>query len=268
MSRLSNSYTHPIAGLQFVLAGALLTMGACASKGTTPQVVAGANAQAAPENKGVKPASLIDPANPPVVEVSGIKDGELNLNSSIQLKVKVSKYPMESGWQEAVVALNDSVVKRLADAEATVDVSDGLVEGPNRISVYLARSWGEVVKSPRAIESFVFFHKKKDLSSLGSSGAKLASAPGIFLVSPRGTYAGADAKKIAFDFFLPQNQGRRYRVYYILDGVTRELYSDGTPFYFYNLGVGNHNLKIEIVDAKGKSMHGPFAKTESMFRVE
>lgn len=239
----------------------LAGLNACASKSNSGGVGT-LGTQAASTSQIPRGPSPIDPAKSPVVNISGIADGDLIVGSSVKFKVAITNYPMESGWQEGRVVLNHALVERLSNTSSSIELSSGLKEGLNRITVYLARSFNESIKAPGSFSSVQFFFKKKE-ASVGSG-----TSAGLLLVSPELSYKAEGARKIPFDFFVTHSQGRRYRVYYTLDGATREVSAEGAPYYFYNLAPGNHNLLVELIDTKGKPVKSAFGKTETQFRIE
>jgi hypothetical protein len=236
-----------------------LTLVACSTE-TRKSSENATPSQASAQEKG---PSLIDPANPPKVYVRGIGEGDLVLGKVPEIEIEVTGYPLEKGWQTATVLLNRAVIERVVEPKKTLRISSAsLVEGLNQIVVYLERSWGESIKGSTASTSVTFFYSKKDAAIARNIG------PSILLILPRGNYKDSAAKKIMFDFLILNGSSRKYRVYYSLAGELREVTVENAPYYFYNLPVGSHTLKVELVDSRGKPLGTPFAATEAEFKIE
>jgi hypothetical protein len=176
----------------------------------------------------------------------------------------IENYPVGEGWQHAVVWVNDSVSLKVLRPQESLVVREGLIPGLNLIRTYLVRSWGESLKFPDAFDSRSVF-----VQAQSPGNPKWLRQPILTLVSPRGTFRGADAKSVSFDFLVsgatlgPNGP----KVVYSLNGEQRVL-NAVDAYRFQNLKPGKYDLKLEVVDSRGRPYSSPFSKAFSSFIVE
>jgi len=212
--------------------------------------------------KELRASSPIDPKNLPKVEIKGVRDDEFVIGGALKFQISVSNYPMAKDWQFAQVFLNRRPLAPMTLESQNFEVIEGLNAGLNQITVYLARSSGLPVKSPLAVASVHFFYSKKV-----DTGDEKTEA-GIFIISPNKSSRILAQGITPFDFVISKAMGRKLKVYYTLDGTTREVAPEAAPFEFVNLAKGPHLLKVELLDSKGKKLKGAFVKDEVQFLVE
>ncbi len=128
-----------------------------------------------------------------------------------------------------------------------------LAEGNNVILAFLARSYHESIKSPKAyvFQQFVVGEGEKTDETQAM----------LFYSRPKGNYATeAETDKILLDFFLLNTElsPDGYKVRVTLDGEEYIL-SKWAPYFIEGLEWGSHSIRIELIDKDGKLVEGPFS---------
>jgi hypothetical protein len=96
-------------------------------------------------------------------------------------------------------------------------------------------------------------------------------APNLPLLTynlPQGEYMGADAADILLNFIVTgvELSPRGYRVQYYIDGK-RFIATRCRTYPIKNLEPGYHSIRLELIDPKGRVVHGPFNSVERMILV-
>ncbi len=189
--------------------------------------------------------SKIDPKNPPTLEVTGMSPGSF-VESAKNLEIVVkSKNVVESGLKTSVF-VNGELFKTLNSSEEKVNLQSSVKEGLNTVALSAVMPDGSFVKHPESFKYVNFVFKKKPESKMETSLSP------VLISSPRGVYSGDNRFKILFDYIF-KPQGTLPKIYYSLNGETRELQGWG-PHYFQNLSSGIYKLKVWEVDKNGKSI--------------
>lgn len=136
-------------------------------------------------------------------------------------------------------------------------VSNQLEDGNYVVLAFLSRSYHESVKSTGA------FH----VENLNVGGAAVEeadlSAPHLFYSRPKGTYKGEDTKKLMLDFYLVNtsigSDGNKVRA--TING-NEFMIDEWVPYYIEGLPMGEVSIKLELLDAEGALIEGPFNSVE------
>ncbi|MCX7718894.1 MAG: hypothetical protein N2111_10910 [Candidatus Sumerlaeaceae bacterium] len=85
---------------------------------------------------------------------------------------------------------------------------------------------------------------------------------------PQGEYMGPDAADILLNFLVTgvELSPRGYRVQYYIDGK-RFIASRCRTYPIKNLEPGYHSIRLELIDPKGRLVHGPFNSVERLILV-
>lgn len=142
-------------------------------------------------------------------------------------------------------------------------VSNQLGDGNYVVLAFLSRSYHESVKSPGA------FHVEN--LNVGDAGVEEAdlTAPHLFYSRPKGTYKGEDTKKLMLDFYLLNTtispDGNKVRA--TINGK-EFMIDEWAPYYIEGLPLGEVNIKLELLDAEGNGIEGPFNSVERSVTLE
>ena len=143
------------------------------------------------------------------------------------------------------------------------DFTHSLEEGQHVILAFLSRSYHESVKNPNA---FVV-----EVVNVGDQPAEEVdlSAPHMFYSRPKGTYSGADTEKLLLDFYLLNvelsPEGNKVRA--TVNG-NEFLFSEWQPYVVEGLEPGEVTVKLELIDAAGNVIPGPFNTVERTVTLE
>lgn len=142
-------------------------------------------------------------------------------------------------------------------AHYMADVPDELEAGNYTVLAFLSRSYHESVKSPGA-----YHIENITVGDVEAEGADL-EAPHLFYSRPKGTYKGADTEKVMVDFYLLNTElseeGNKVRVTINGNAFTVDVWA---PHYIENLPMGENTIKLELIDAEGNLIEGPFNSVE------
>lgn len=136
-------------------------------------------------------------------------------------------------------------------------VSNQLDDGNYVVLAFLSRSYHESVKSAGA-----FHIENLNVGGAGVEEADLA-AQHLFYSRPKGTYKGDDTKKLMLDFYLANTtispDGNKVRA--TINGKAFMI-DEWAPYYIEGLAMGEVNIKLELIDAEGNAIEGPFNNVE------
>ena len=142
-------------------------------------------------------------------------------------------------------------------------VNDMLDEGNYVVLAFLSRSYHESVKSEGA-----FYVENLTLGDVEANDADL-TAPHLFYSRPKGTYKGDDTKKVMLDFYLLNTtlsaDGNKVRA--TING-TEFMIDEWAPHYIEGLEMGTVTIKLELIDADGNAVPGPFNSVERTVTLE
>lgn len=142
-------------------------------------------------------------------------------------------------------------------------INDQLDAGNYVVLAFLSRSYHESVKSPDAyhVENLVVGDVEPDSADL--------TAPHLFYSRPKGTYTGADTEKVMLDFYLLNTSlsvdGNKVRA--TING-NEFVIDEWAPYYIEGLPMGRNEIKLELIDAEGNLIPGPFNSVERAITLE
>ena len=142
-------------------------------------------------------------------------------------------------------------------AHYMADVPDELEAGNYVVLAFLSRSYHESVKSEGA-----YFIENITVGDVEASEADLTT-PHLFYSRPKGTYSGADAEKVMLDFYLLNEtisaDGNKVKA--TING-NEFMIEEWAPHYIEGMPMGENTIKLELIDAEGNPIEGPFNSVE------
>lgn len=139
----------------------------------------------------------------------------------------------------------------LYEPNAEVELS----EGNHVVLAFLSRSYHESVKEPTA-----YALQKFRVGDAGPEGGGIdLSGQHMFYSRPKGSYSGADTERLMLDFYLVNTSisptGNRVRA--TINGTEFEI-TEWVPHVIEGLPLGEVEIRLELVDAQGNLIPGPF----------
>lgn len=133
-------------------------------------------------------------------------------------------------------------------AHYTNNFKKKLNDNNNVILAFLSRSYHESVKNPNA---FVLTQIGEDKIDLNNEF--------LFYSRPKGTYKGKDTEKLLLDFYLINTkispEGNKVKA---TINDTEFIITEWAPYYLQGLPKGEVKIKLELLNAEGKLVDGPF----------
>lgn len=142
-------------------------------------------------------------------------------------------------------------------------VSNTLDEGNYVVLAFLSRSYHESVKSDGA-----YYVENLTVGDVEESPVDL-NGPHLFFSRPKGTYKGADTEKLMLDFYLLNTDlsadGNKVKA--TINGE-EFMIEEWAPYYIEGLDKGEVSIKLELIDAEGNAIPGPFNVVERKVMLE
>lgn len=129
--------------------------------------------------------------------------------------------------------------------------SKQIEEGHHVLLAFLSRSYHESVKNAFLVQPITVGEPEGDAPDL--------SAPHLFYSRPKGTYSGKDTEKLLLDFFLVNTEisetGNNVKA--TINGE-EFMITEWTPYVIEGLEKGEVEIQLQLVDADGNLIPGPF----------
>ncbi|MEC7519800.1 MAG: hypothetical protein VYE22_08040 [Myxococcota bacterium] len=207
----------------------------------------------------------------PSLRILAPRDGATIRRGNVSLRLRLQ------GWElaadpgnhvhvivdnEPYIAVRD--VSEPLDLNALVQENLGheLSEGTHVVRVFPSRGHHESVKQDGAFAMVTFHYRSQ------TEGFELdADAPMLTFSRPKGCYPVGE--RVLLDFYLSHAELAEdgLRVRYDLDGAIQGDITSWVPHYLENLPALEHTLQLQLVDAEGNPVPGPFNDTTRTFRV-
>ena len=207
----------------------------------------------------------------PSLRIVAPRDGATIRRGNVSLRLRLQ------GWElaadpgnhvhvivdnEPYIAVRD--VSEPLDLNALVQENLGheLSEGTHVVRVFPSRGHHESVKQDGAFAMVTFHYRSQ------TEGFELdADAPMLTFSRPKGCYPVGE--RVLLDFYLSHAELAEdgLRVRYDLDGAIQGDITSWVPHYLENLPALEHTLQLQLVDAEGNPVPGPFNDTTRTFRV-
>ncbi|MAD96061.1 MAG: hypothetical protein CMB99_01925 [Flavobacteriaceae bacterium] len=144
-------------------------------------------------------------------------------------------------------------------AHYEANFSKEIPNGVHHLVAFLSRSYHESVKNENSVVVKKLVVGENATDSLGLN----MDAPTLIYSRPKGTYKGKDAKNLLLDFFVLNTElsenGNKVKA--TING-NEFLISEWTPHVVKGLPMGEVSISLELIDAEGNLIPGPFNKVE------
>ena len=207
----------------------------------------------------------------PSLRIVAPRDGATIRRGNVSLRLRLQ------GWElaadpgnhvhvivdnEPYIAVRD--VSEPLDLNALVQENLGheLSEGTHVVRVFPSRGHHESVKQDGAFAMVTFHYRSQ------TEGFELdADAPMLTFSRPKGCYPVGE--RVLLDFYMSHAELAEdgLRVRYDLDGAIQGDITSWVPHYLENLPALEHTLQLQLVDAEGNPVPGPFNDTTRTIRV-
>lgn len=150
-------------------------------------------------------------------------------------------------------------------AHYTTEFTKNIPDGQHIVLSFLSRSYHESLKHRGAYDLRIVNVGPERATPLNAD----LSAPHMFYSRPKGTYSGADTKKVMLDFYLVNTtlsaEGNKVRA--TING-NEFMLEQWLPFMMEGLPAGENTVKLELVDASGTLIPGPFNSVTRTFTLQ
>jgi hypothetical protein len=145
------------------------------------------------------------------------------------------------------------------------EVPNRLSEGAHTVRVFPARSYGESLKGENTFAATTFY-----VGSKGGGQAADLGAPYLTYNEPSEAIQVKESKPALLDFYVTNAElsPDGYKVKVTLDGAISRLITVWRPYYIYGLKSGKHTIRLQLLDADGHQVAGPFNDTMRTFTVK
>jgi hypothetical protein len=190
------------------------------------------------------------------------------------VKLDIKNWKTAPGDSHVHLILDAKPYKPIFDPKAPVKLSDltggdPLAEGQHILVAFPSRANHESVKLPNALATVEFW--------VGKKGEKIQdpTKPMLIYSRPKGEYKGDMASHVLVDFQLVNDKlaAGKDHVHIAVTGPgidgekTADATTFGPPFYLDNLQDGSYSVKLELLDADGKALPGPWNANTRAFTV-
>ncbi len=129
-------------------------------------------------------------------------------------------------------------------------------DGTHHLLAFLSRSYHESIKAPKA-----HIARKVRVENGSIVESSEITDPMLFFSRPKGTYVGADTKKVMLDFYpLNVDLKKDYKVKLHVNGEVTML-DEWQPYYIENLPFGQNSIGIALVYNDGSPVPGLHTST-------
>lgn len=177
----------------------------------------------------------------------------------VKVRLQVKNWNTAAGGPHVHVILDNEEYRRIDDPAQPVDLGD-LPAGEHWLRVFPSRATHESVKTPGAFAAVRFF--------VGARPAEAAAVPSpnptLTYSRPKGRYEGDAMNRVLLDFYLTDVElsPTGNKVHYWIDGANEGDITAWVPHWIEHLSEGTHRITLELRDAQGAPIAGPFNRTE------
>ena len=246
---------------------ATLALAACAA-GKQAQSEGGPNGpsrEAQQESRNLELDGWADEFADVKLTIASPQQGEVLKPGDVAVQLQLENYEVWKDGAHVHLFLDDHPYIPIYDVSQPVMLDD-VAPGAHVLRAFPSRPWHESIKSSPDAFAIVRFVVGEDDGKWAYDPAK----PILTQSRPKGTYAGENAKRILFDYYLKNAELSEggYRVRWTLDGE-EHFATDWQPLWWENLSEGDHELTMELVDQDGAPVeNGGLNTTRRTFTVK
>lgn len=264
--------------LSLIALVSLVVLSGCGGEGGSVEI------EQVPRSPAIEDASaeITSPADGAVLDKADVSVvvGAKNFETGIQTETERADSIANSGnGQHFHMILDNQPYMANYEAGEPFEV-EGLDAGAHTLITFPSRSYHESVKGPGAYTfpnfyggyDFITFYVKEE------TGEPMLNDkdPALVYSRPKGTYSGADTKRILMDFYLHNVELSEdgYKAQYTIRSaeddskVASATLTKWTPAYVKGLSPGTYAVNLKLLDADGNVVEGPFNDTTREITVK
>lgn len=189
----------------------------------------------------------------------------------VKLHILLKNWELSPEGKHVHVIVDNEPYIAVRDVSGNIDLNKLVEEnlghelepGTHVVRAFPSRAHHESVKESSPFDVAVFHYKEKDEDFELDEGAPL-----LTYSRPKGCNEAGE--RVLLDFYLANTElsedGTRVR--YTVDGETTGEITQWTPHYIENLPLGEHEVALQLIDAEGELIDGPFNATTRTISVE
>ncbi|HEY8432336.1 MAG TPA: hypothetical protein VIL20_28380 [Sandaracinaceae bacterium] len=228
-----------------------------------PETAGGEGAPAAPVRVVAGERTPIEGAAP-TIRITAPRNGQRIARGDVMLRLTLRNWPLEPepGRHVHVIVDNEPYIA-VRDVSQPINLNQlvqqnlghELAQGTHVVRVFPSRGHHESVKTDGAF-AVVVFHYGAPTEGFSFD----PSAPLLTYSRPKGCNPAGE--RVLLDFYLSNVELSRdgHRVRYEIDGEGGEI-TEWVPHWIENLPIGEHTIRLTLVDAQGQGVPGPFNDT-------
>jgi hypothetical protein len=207
----------------------------------------------------------------PTLTLRAPKNGALITSDKVEVTLALKGWPLSPDGNHVHLIIDNEPYIAVRDVEKPIDLralmqkelGHDLVEGTHVLRAFPSRGHHESVKEPGAFVVATFHFKKK-------SGDNALDPKAALLTYSRPKGCVEVGQRALLDFYVSNTKlsAQDSRVRYTIDGALSGDIVSWTPHYIENLAEGEHSLRLQLVNAKGEPVAGPFNDTTRTIQVQ
>ena len=206
----------------------------------------------------------------PTIRITAPRNGQ-TLRGNVSLLLRLANWTLAPApGQHVHVIVDNEPYIAVRDVSGALDLSalvqenlgHELAPGTHTVRVFPSRGHHESVKSEGAFAMVQF-----NLTSATEGFELDADAPMLTFSRPKGCNAAGE--RILLDFYVSNTElaADGARVRWVLDDAMEGVITSWVPHYIEGLPTMNHTLQLQLVDAEGNVLPGPYNDTTRTFQV-
>lgn len=246
--------------------------------------------QSSPEVKEqirVLPVPRTPESNTVILAIAVPKDGEMKTRNPVWIQFRLDGYPLGAASQfdradEIAVSKMGQTIHVVVDDYPYIAVNEPSIDpfnedgyyydtsykfeipyslktGMHTIRMFPARSFGESLKGENTFQTTYFYIGNRD------DGPKVDfSQPYLTYNEPSDQIPLSENQPVLLDFYLSNCELTQdgYKVILTIDGKNKRTLTSWQPYYIYGLKRGKHAIRLQLVNARGQVVKGPFNDVE------